>query len=273
MPPSRKSIPQLRAMRRVEGLSHRSPVLRVQSPVVNSARSRCTVAAASFTALRAPSGGAGRLPCAEEPGSGARRCSMLQCGRTLWAGWDLQTLDLRYLAEMPEVGLSTGFRQRQGNILRGFFRAAGGDEAIEIASDSFFVSLARPESDFWVNLNESEPDRIMDLEMCTGTRIGRAMPGGRPGDEAALVGSLIDPRTARGKEYWAGARRKLFLLQGLDRAGAGRGIRTGRCPLHRRRTVAGADRGGSGRGGRGGIGLQPHARPDGAQRGPGAGGW
>lgn len=115
-------------------------------------------------------------------------------------GIDLSSLELRYLAEEPSGdGVRYAFAGRRGGSGE-TTDALAGARSVNNASDSFFVWLAVPESNFWVNLNPNEPDRIVG-EGLDETDVGRIML------EADLqlkktVGELIHPDTALGKRFW-----------------------------------------------------------------------
>jgi hypothetical protein len=112
-------------------------------------------------------------------------------------GIDFSTLELRYLAD-PGDGrpVQYSFSARQGP-------AASREEGRRVAqlqSDAFFVWLNLPRQAFWVNLNPTEPDRVID------DRLGQT-DAGRVLLEADLrmkktIGQLIHPDTVLGKRFW-----------------------------------------------------------------------
>ncbi|MFI2663450.1 hypothetical protein [Micromonospora carbonacea] len=113
-------------------------------------------------------------------------------------GIDLSSLQLRYLSEAPDGGLQYAF---DANALKaGDAQIRAGREAAYQSSDAFFVWLSLPESTFWVNLNPTEPDRIVEKRLGS-TDVGRILL------EAdyrmkSVVGKLIHPDTKLGKEFW-----------------------------------------------------------------------
>ncbi|MGP4046193.1 hypothetical protein [Streptomyces sp. 2A115] len=115
-------------------------------------------------------------------------------------GIDFSTMELRYLADPGDgSGLQYSFSADR-NPLRGDIRTSTGVTAATHTSDAFFVWLSLDPADFWVNLNPTEPDRIVDNEL------GRT-DAGRILLEADLqmkktVGKLIHPHTALGRRYW-----------------------------------------------------------------------
>ncbi|MEV5884815.1 hypothetical protein AB0L74_19125 [Streptomyces sp. NPDC052020] len=117
-------------------------------------------------------------------------------------GIDFSSMELRYLAD-PGDGSGLQYSFSAGlDPLRGDVRQSAGVWAATQSSDAFFVWLALPPSDFWVNLNPDEPDRVVD------DRLGRT-DAGRVLLKADLrlkktVGELIHPRTALGKRFWDG---------------------------------------------------------------------
>ncbi|MFD9326131.1 hypothetical protein [Streptomyces sp. NPDC060065] len=115
-------------------------------------------------------------------------------------GIDFSTMELRYLADPGDgSGLQYSF-SADLNPLKGDIRRSTGIAAATRSSDAFFVWLSLDPSDFWVNLDPTEPDRIVD------DQLGRT-DAGRILLEADLrmkktVGKLIHPHTALGRQYW-----------------------------------------------------------------------
>ena len=117
-------------------------------------------------------------------------------------GIDLSSLQLRYLSDRPtQAGrhdIGYAFSAPTSGAPQ---HAATGLHAARTASDAFFVWLALPPSTFWVNLNPTEPDRIIDRQF------GRT-DAGRILLQADLrmkktVGKLIHPGTRLGHRFWA----------------------------------------------------------------------
>jgi hypothetical protein len=114
---------------------------------------------------------------------------------------DFSSLQLNYLTEV-----SDGQTTRLGYAFRATQAAAGGQplslaQAADTGSDAFFVWLALPTHSFWVNLNPTEPDRIIDPELGK-TEAGRILL------EADLqmkktVAGLIHPDSAVGQTFWS----------------------------------------------------------------------
>ncbi|MER5360765.1 hypothetical protein [Streptomyces sp. NPDC002785] len=117
-------------------------------------------------------------------------------------GIDFSTMQLRYLADPGDgSGLQYSFRADL-NPLKGDNRQPTGITAATQSSDAFFVWLSLNPSAFWVNLNPTEPNRIVD------DRLGRT-DAGRVMLEADLrmkktVGELIHPHSALGRKFWGG---------------------------------------------------------------------
>lgn len=115
-------------------------------------------------------------------------------------GVDFSTLELRYLADVGNdrtAGMAYAFKAPSANDGK---RRGGGRRAARLASDAFFVWLALPTSAMWVNLNPSEPDRIID------PRFGRTSAG-RVLLEADLrmkktAARLTNPNTPLGARFW-----------------------------------------------------------------------
>lgn len=115
-------------------------------------------------------------------------------------GIDFSSIRLRYLADPGDgSGLQYAFSAGRAGTA-GDPRMATGISATQQSSDAFFVWLELDPSAFWVNLNPTEPDRIVD-EQLGRTDAGRILL------QADLqlkksVGKLIHPDTALGKEFW-----------------------------------------------------------------------
>ncbi|MBZ4321290.1 hypothetical protein [Streptomyces huiliensis] len=115
-------------------------------------------------------------------------------------GIDFSSLNLRYLSDTGSA--KTGLRYSMGAspVRRtGENRRADGVKAVKEASDAFFVWLALRPSAFWVNLNPTEPDRIVD------PAFGRT-DAGRVLLQADLrmkktIAQLIHPDGKLGEEY------------------------------------------------------------------------
>ncbi|MFK4037944.1 hypothetical protein ACI2LC_19305 [Nonomuraea wenchangensis] len=133
-------------------------------------------------------------------------------------GVDFSALELRYFADAgtdDPAGIrygftpgATGAKQATGERAAG---AAAGFRVTRQASDAFFVWLALPAHKFTVNLNPSEPDRIIDADFGT-TDAGRILL------EADLhmkktVAKLIHPDTALGRRFWEGTRGKCLVFR------------------------------------------------------------
>ncbi|MEQ7127652.1 hypothetical protein ABN034_24455 [Actinopolymorpha sp. B11F2] len=135
--------------------------------------------------------------CGETEESGLARALAAETG-----GIDFTSLELRYLRDAPGSDetrdITYAFTADSGagnaNVVAGLRNA-------DQASDAFFVWLALPAADFWVNLNPNEPHRIIDKDF------GRT-DAGRILLEADLqlkktVADLTDPRNRTGHQFWA----------------------------------------------------------------------
>jgi len=115
-------------------------------------------------------------------------------------GVDFSTLELRYVSDVSsDKTRAAGFAFR-ARPSRAGSDAKRGRNAAQRASDAFFVWLALPTSAMWVNLNPSEPDRIIE------PRFGRTSAG-RVLLEADLrmkktAARLTNPNTRTGRRYW-----------------------------------------------------------------------
>ena len=116
-------------------------------------------------------------------------------------GIDFGSLQLRYLTDAPP-GSNQGIRFS--------FSAAASKQPPKVdagravtlqASDAFFVWLSLSPSTFWVNLNPTEPDRIVDAKL-GATDVGRILLLADL-QMKKTVARLIHPDTATGKQFWA----------------------------------------------------------------------
>ncbi|MEV7708097.1 hypothetical protein [Streptomyces sp. NPDC088270] len=141
-------------------------------------------------------------PCDEDEGASAPRGSGLAKAladpASAPGGIDFTTLELRYLSDSGK-GLQYAFSAGPGGPDNDKNAAAGVTAAKE-SSDAFFVWLSMPRSTFWVNLNPTEPDRIVDANLGR-TDVGRILL------QADLqlkrtTAALIHPKTELGKKFW-----------------------------------------------------------------------
>lgn len=165
-------------------------------PTPNGARSSTLVLAAAAVAAGPCDAGEDKADTASATGLGAT-LALPAMGN---GGIDFSTMELRYLADPGDgSGLQYSF-SADLNPLKGDIRRSTGIAAATRSSDAFFVWLSLDPSDFWVNLNPTEPDRIVD------DQLGRT-DAGRILLEADLrmkqtVGKLIHPHTTLGRRYW-----------------------------------------------------------------------
>jgi len=150
--------------------------------------------AAGQAAVRGTGGGSASMFA--PPGSGTESAATSLADGL--GGVDFSSLELRYLSDVSSADTSaTGFAFRA----RPAGTAGGGEPGTpKRASDAFFVWLALPTSAMWVNLNPSEPDRIID------PRFGRTSTG-RVLLEADLrmkktAARLTNPNTRLGARFW-----------------------------------------------------------------------
>jgi hypothetical protein len=116
-------------------------------------------------------------------------------------GIDLSTVDLRYVAD-------PGPAKSQGPQLTFAGRATKGDQHAETgladlsqANDAFYVMLTTTPDKLWVNLNPTEPDRIID-PVLAGTDAGRIMLKADL-QMKKTTAKLINPNSAVGKVLWS----------------------------------------------------------------------
>ncbi|WP_189304318.1 nucleic acid/nucleotide deaminase domain-containing protein [Streptomyces albospinus] len=147
-------------------------------------------------------------PCGEgDPGGTSRDrqpsalAKMLAMPESDPGGIDFSSLNLRYMADTGSA--KTGLRYSMAAEpvgTSGENRRSDGVQAVQEASDAFFVWLSLRPSAFWVNLNPNEPDRIID------SAFGRT-DAGRILLQADLrmkktIAQLIHPDTKLGASYW-----------------------------------------------------------------------
>jgi hypothetical protein len=113
-------------------------------------------------------------------------------------GVDFTTMELRYVQDTGDgSGLQYSFNTQD---LPDDRVSAGGLQVAQLSSDAFFTWLALPASAFWVNLNPSQPDQIIDDKLGT-TDAGRILL------EAdltmkKLAANLTNPSTPLGSRFW-----------------------------------------------------------------------
>lgn len=135
-------------------------------------------------------------------GSGAPVGSVTAAESGDLGGIDFSSLELRYISDASTQSTRAtafAFKGVPGRGGRGGAKIAR--RVVRESSDAFFVWLALPTTSFTVNLNPSEPDRIVDPEL------GRT-DAGRILLEADLrmkktVARLIHPDRQLGERFWA----------------------------------------------------------------------
>jgi hypothetical protein len=115
-------------------------------------------------------------------------------------GIDFSKLQLSYLAD-PGDGSGLQYAFQAPSSTNGGGTPSGALDTAALSSDAFYVWLELDPSTFWVNLNPTEPDRIVDAQMGR-TDVGRIML------QADLqlkrdVGMLIHPGTSLGNQFWS----------------------------------------------------------------------
>ncbi|MFB4419724.1 hypothetical protein C5F59_001355 [Streptomyces sp. QL37] len=170
--------------------------------VDNASAQRSSSVTRANPAVFARPGGLRFQPCDEDGGASAPRTSGLAKAladpASAPGGIDFTTLELRYLSDSGK-GLRYAFSAGPGGPGNAKNPAAGVKAAKE-SSDAFFVWLSMPRSTFWVNLNPTEPDRIVDAGLGR-TDVGRILL------QADLqlkktTAALIHPKTESGKKFW-----------------------------------------------------------------------
>jgi uncharacterized repeat protein (TIGR01451 family) len=115
-------------------------------------------------------------------------------------GIDFSSLELRYVSDK-----GSGGDHELGYAFRAPTTAAPADPAVGLetarqSSDAFFTWLALPPQSFWVNLNPSQPDRIIDPQLAR-TDAGRVLL------EADMqlkrtISAMTNPNTPVGDQFW-----------------------------------------------------------------------
>ena len=205
----RRRLPALAKAPHVRALEIRSGAARVDVTGIAAGKvavvANPDVRAGYQTALRAMTrrlptidlGGARGAPLSA-PGLspiGGAAIDQISRGPGATGGIDFSSLELRYVAD------------RKGRALRYAFRApaGAGNSAVGLrtsqdGSDAFFVWLALSPRQFWVNLNPTEPNRIIDPAFARSD-------AGRVLLEADLalkkvVAPLVRPDTPVGAQFW-----------------------------------------------------------------------
>jgi hypothetical protein len=134
------------------------------------------------------------------PGSGSAQGAVAQAlaPGSDPGGIDFSTLQLRYLTEGSGGQLEYAFDASATTASD--HKVADGRIALTQSSDAFFVWLSLPPSTFWVNLNPTEPDRIVDAKLGT-TDVGRILLQA-DFQMKKVVGQLINPNTPTGQQFW-----------------------------------------------------------------------
>lgn len=114
-------------------------------------------------------------------------------------GIDFTSLQLRYVSEDPGGTFRYAYSASPAGPGRPQDPAAG-QLAMAQMAEAFYVWLNLPTSTFWVNLNPSEPDRIIDAKLAT-TDVGRILLQADL-QMKKLAASLTNPNTDTGLQFW-----------------------------------------------------------------------
>lgn len=146
-------------------------------------------------------------PADDDPCGGKKKDASSQAGplgealgsRDL-GGVDFSTLQMRYMSDDPSKGrLQYAFSGRPAAPGTQQSFEDGGNAVISSAADLRTWLVLDP-SKFWVNLNPTEPDRIIDGQLGQ-TGAGRALLDA-DFTMKRTEGKLLDPKTPLGAEYW-----------------------------------------------------------------------
>lgn len=116
-------------------------------------------------------------------------------------GIDLTNIRLSYISAIPDKHHQAPTHLFTAPMLRGAVKPKLLNNAVNLSMNAFLIGLAASSDKFWVNLNPTEPNRLVDATLAN-TDIARILL------EADLqmkkdVAVLTDPRScATGKEYW-----------------------------------------------------------------------
>ena len=114
-------------------------------------------------------------------------------------GIDWRSLELRYVADDPgndDFAYAFAADELPEDAEPGF----GGEAALTLSSDALNTWLALDPSQFWVNLNPDEPDRIIDEQFAT-TDAGRVLLEADL-DFKRTIADQMDPESEVGAEFW-----------------------------------------------------------------------
>ena len=115
-------------------------------------------------------------------------------------GIDFSSLELRYVSDKAGAeGRDLGYAFRAPTSAAPSDPATGLETARQ-SSDAFFTWLALPPQSFWVNLNPSQPDRIIDPQLAR-TDVGRVLLDADMALKRSAV-NLTRPDTQLGDQYW-----------------------------------------------------------------------
>jgi hypothetical protein len=114
-------------------------------------------------------------------------------------GIDFTSLQLRYVSEKPGGTFQYAYSASPAGP-GSSPNAAQAQLAMAQMADAFYVWLNLPTSTFWVNLNPSEPDRIIDAKLAT-TDVGRILLNADLRMKQ-MAAQLTNPDTATGLQFW-----------------------------------------------------------------------
>lgn len=127
--------------------------------------------------------------------AGGAAINLTSGGPNQTGGIDFSSLELRYVADRKGRGLRYAFRAPVGAG-----NSAVGLRASQDASDAFFVWLALSPRQFWVNLNPTEPSRIID-PVFARSDAGRVLLEADLAMKKAIA-PLVRPDTPGGAQFW-----------------------------------------------------------------------
>ncbi|MEU1631165.1 hypothetical protein ABZ746_39205 [Streptomyces sp. NPDC020096] len=116
-----------------------------------------------------------------------------------YGGVDFSSLQLRYLSDHADSGVQYAFSAKAAQKGLEQDSRSGLSALVESMADLRTWLVLSPDK-FWVNLNPSEPDRIIDTELGQ-TNAGRALLEA-DWQMKQTEGRLLDPKTSFGAEYW-----------------------------------------------------------------------
>ncbi|WP_407547549.1 hypothetical protein QOM21_00855 [Streptomyces sp. Pv4-95] len=140
-------------------------------------------------------------PCDEDEGTQSGALQQLLAsppGADAYGGVDFSTLEMRYLSDSPD-GVEYAYSSQP--LPKGYQQDTGlGTRMVKNLGSDLRTWLVLDPQKFWVNLNPTEPDRIVDSALGE-TNAGRAMLEA-DFQMKRTSAKILHPDSATGKQYW-----------------------------------------------------------------------